>query len=269
VKNDLPYFSHDNDAHNHAKMKALRARFGWAGYGQFWALNEMIAAAPDARLDLSRKVVKSSAACELGMTPNELDDFLKFLSDPEECGLIHIVDNLCITTDRTQENYRRVKEERERHRTFTTTSVEECGISAEECESSVEIYNKAKQSKANKIKEEQLAARANLSTSEKGEFELWAIAQARTAGAKNPRAYARRILDDLDRFEEWRESKNSTAPPDPKFPDPGPCPVCGEERVRYPGIAKNQVMCLRCRAVSTFDQFSTRWLTDSPLARTG
>ena len=32
MKNDLPYFSHDNDARNNPKMKALRARFGWTGY---------------------------------------------------------------------------------------------------------------------------------------------------------------------------------------------------------------------------------------------
>ena len=43
MKDDLPYFSHDNDSRNHPKMKALRARYVWTGYGQFWALNEMIA----------------------------------------------------------------------------------------------------------------------------------------------------------------------------------------------------------------------------------
>ena len=89
MKDDLPYFSHDNDARNHPKMKALRARFGWTGYGQFWALNEMIAGAPQARLDLSRKVVRSSVACELGMTTDALDDFLRFLEDKDECGLIN------------------------------------------------------------------------------------------------------------------------------------------------------------------------------------
>ena len=108
MKDDLPYFSHDNDTRNHAKMKALRARFGWTGYGQFWALNEMIAGSSMARLDLSRKVVRAAAACELGMTTDALEDFLKFLADHEECGLIHY-ENGVITTDRTQEDYARTE----------------------------------------------------------------------------------------------------------------------------------------------------------------
>jgi hypothetical protein len=104
MRDDLPYFTHDNDARNHAKMKALRARFGWSGYGQFWALNEMVAGAAEARLDLSRKVVRASVACELGMTPDALEEFLAFLADPDECGLVSYEAGI-VTTDRTQENF--------------------------------------------------------------------------------------------------------------------------------------------------------------------
>jgi hypothetical protein len=103
MKDNLPFFSHDNDARNHAKMKALRVRFGWQGYGQFWALNEMIAGSQWAKLDLNRKVVKVSVASELGMTTDALDDFLTYLSDADECGLINYKDG-CVTTDRTQED---------------------------------------------------------------------------------------------------------------------------------------------------------------------
>lgn len=112
MKDDLPNFPHDNDSRNHAKMKALRARFGWTGYGQFWALNEMIAGSTDARMDISRKVVRASTACELGMTTDALDEFLRFLSDPDECGLINYSDGI-VTTDRTQEAYEIVKKMRE------------------------------------------------------------------------------------------------------------------------------------------------------------
>jgi uncharacterized phage protein (TIGR02220 family) len=107
MKDDLPYFSHDNDSRNHAKMKALRARYGWAGYGNFWALNEMISGSSHATLDLSRKVIKSATACELGMTPDALDDFLAFLADDCECGLINYEDGI-LTTDRTTEDYEKV-----------------------------------------------------------------------------------------------------------------------------------------------------------------
>jgi len=111
MRNDLPYFSHDNDARNHAKMKALRARFGWTGYGQFWALNEMIAGSEGARLDLSRKVVRSACACELGLTTDALDAFISFLSDQNECGLV-TTDSGIITTDRTQEDLSQVMRHR-------------------------------------------------------------------------------------------------------------------------------------------------------------
>ena len=36
------YFSHDTDARGDEKMLKLRAKFGWAGYGIFWALCEMM-----------------------------------------------------------------------------------------------------------------------------------------------------------------------------------------------------------------------------------
>ncbi len=115
MKNDLPYFSHDNDAHNHPKMRALRARFGWTGYGQFWALNEIVAAAPECKLDLGRKVVRASVACELGLTPDGFEDFLTFLADPDECGLINYAGGI-VTTDRTQEDYQRVAPLRQKAR---------------------------------------------------------------------------------------------------------------------------------------------------------
>lgn len=115
MKDDLPYFSHDNDSRNHPKMKALRARFGWSGYGQFWALNEMIAGCAEARMDLSRKVVRAATACELGMTTDALEDFLAFLSNEDECGLINYHDGI-VTTDRTQEDFSRVNTNRTRKR---------------------------------------------------------------------------------------------------------------------------------------------------------
>lgn len=111
MKNDLPYFSHDNDERNKPEMRALRARYNWEGVGRFWALNEMVSAADGARLDLSRKVIFSSVACELGLSGEEFSAYLSFLADPEECGLIHFVDGV-VTTDRTQEDYSRVETER-------------------------------------------------------------------------------------------------------------------------------------------------------------
>jgi hypothetical protein len=113
MKDDLPYFSHDNDARNHPKMEALRARFGWQGYGQFWALNEMIAAAPGARLDISRKLNLEATAGKLGMTTDSFHAFLAFLADPEY-DLVNLDEAGILTTDRTQEDYKRIEAGRQK-----------------------------------------------------------------------------------------------------------------------------------------------------------
>ena len=153
MKDDLPYFSHDNDSRNHPKMKALRARYGWTGYGQFWALNEMIAGSSGARLDLGRKVVRASCACELGMTTDALDDFLSFLANDDECGLIDYVDGI-VTTDRTQEDIGRVTIERERKRSFGKTSAEKRKNSTEKTENGAEKTNRIEKSREEKRREE-------------------------------------------------------------------------------------------------------------------
>jgi len=97
MKNDLPYFSHNNNARRHPKMKALIAEFGFEGYGRFWALCERIAEDSDAYLDISKKVNKLDLAGELGLDGNGLDTFLSFLADPE-IDLINLEDNI-ITID--------------------------------------------------------------------------------------------------------------------------------------------------------------------------
>jgi len=115
LKNNLPFFSHDNDARNHPKFKALRARFGWAGVGRFWGLNEIISDAEDCRLDLRRAVIRASFASDLGLSDSEFDEFVAFLADPDQCGLIHFEDGI-VTTDRTQDDLSRVAEKRKRDR---------------------------------------------------------------------------------------------------------------------------------------------------------
>lgn len=111
MKNDLPHFQHDNDARNHPKMKALIGRFGPAGYGRFWMLNELIAAAPEARLDLSKKINLLAVAAELRLELTEFSEFLAFLSDPE-IDLVNENQGV-YTTDRTTEDYLLVKSGRE------------------------------------------------------------------------------------------------------------------------------------------------------------
>ncbi|MDR1306029.1 MAG: DUF4373 domain-containing protein [Treponema sp.] len=114
MKDDLPWFSHDNDARNHPKMKALITQYGAAGYGWFWMLNEVIAESPGAALDISRRVNRLALARELGMTGEKLDEFIAFLSDPD-IDLITLSGGI-LTTDRIRENHDRVAKKRQTDR---------------------------------------------------------------------------------------------------------------------------------------------------------
>ena len=114
MKDNLPYFSHDNNARNHPKMKALIAEFGFEGYGRFWVLNERIAESSGACIDISRKVNKLDLANELRLDGKGLDDFLNFLADPE-IDLINITDGI-ITTDRINELFSKAMGNRESER---------------------------------------------------------------------------------------------------------------------------------------------------------
>ena len=114
MKDNLPFFSHDNNARRHPKMKALIAEYGYEGYGRFWALNERIAESPNAYIDISKKVNKLDLAQELSFNGEELDKFLSFLADPE-IDLINITEGK-ITTDRISELYSKVVVSREYER---------------------------------------------------------------------------------------------------------------------------------------------------------
>ncbi len=114
MKNNLPYFSHDNNARNHPKMKALIAEYGYEGYGRFWALNERLAETTGACIDISKKINKLDLAKELGLDGNGLDNFLAFLSDPE-IDLINIHNGI-VTTDRVSELFSKAMGSRRKDR---------------------------------------------------------------------------------------------------------------------------------------------------------
>jgi hypothetical protein len=173
MKDDLPYFSHDNDARNHPKMEALRARFGWQGYGQFWALNEMIAAAPGARLDLSRRLNREAAAGKLGMTSESFYTFLDFLKDPEY-DLVNLSEAGILTTDRTQEDFKRLEAGRARRAEYKAKRRRD-GDNAERDVAGTEttpkgtrenIQNRIDENRIEENRRESQEARANFQTPE-------------------------------------------------------------------------------------------------------
>lgn len=111
MKNNLPYFTHDNDAGAHWKLKALKTRFGWEGCGRFWRLAEMIARAEDCRLNISKPQIRADCASELSLSVDALNEFIVFLADSEECDLVLFEDGF-LTTDRAQEDLGRAMKTR-------------------------------------------------------------------------------------------------------------------------------------------------------------
>jgi hypothetical protein len=113
MKNNLTYYQHKVDSHNHWKFKLLRKQYGWGGEGKFWALNNEIAACDNCTLDLTDEGRKTSLAIDLDFSVEEFDQYLAFLVD--KCKLIKATDK-GIATDITQENLDKANEERERKR---------------------------------------------------------------------------------------------------------------------------------------------------------
>ncbi|PRY51502.1 uncharacterized protein DUF4373 [Arcticibacter pallidicorallinus] len=113
MKNNIDYYRHEANSHEHPKFKALRAKYGWAGEGQFWALNNIIGQSDGCKLDLNKGYNRLSIATDLGMSPDDFDQYISFLA--EACHLISIEEGV-ISTDIVSETYRVVNEEREKDR---------------------------------------------------------------------------------------------------------------------------------------------------------
>jgi hypothetical protein len=114
MKNNIDFYQHYADADEHPKFKMLRVKFGWAGEGKFWALNNRIAQAENCCLDISKKYNRAAIASDLDFSMDELDEFLNCLLD--DCELVKKCPDGNITTDIIQENFNRVMSDREKAR---------------------------------------------------------------------------------------------------------------------------------------------------------
>jgi len=114
MKNNIDYFTHDSHSYEHPKFKMLRVKYKWEWYGKFWALNEIIAQSEDCTLDLSQKYNLASTASDLWFTIEELESFIDYLCD--DCGLL-ICKDWKITTERVQDVFEKVMNERNRSKT--------------------------------------------------------------------------------------------------------------------------------------------------------
>lgn len=296
MKNDLPYFSHDNDARNHPKMKALRAQYGIAGYGLFWMLNEMISQAEHARLDLSKKINRTAVAGELGMSLEQFESFLAFLSDPEY-DLVNYKDGI-LTTDRTQDDYAGVKAERDRKKGKYHSSTEAPRKNDNSPGRNQESpgRNDTEQSRAEERREEQQHARARLLVDNLAEElkrvglvlpapDLEALALRMTAknldlpfvafcvdriarqrGVKNVRGLLKKTLLEYDdaaqEYSTGQQAKEDTRiAPAPK----GPCACGGKIRTN---THLGEGICTECGTGYVYDWDSHAWIEEKVPANT-
>jgi len=132
LKNNLDYYSHDANSHNHPKFKLLRSKFGWEGEGKFWALNNIIANSDQCILQIHKKYVEASTADDLDFTLDQFRQFIDFLTTEAEL-LINLDGN--ITTEIVRDTYREVKRERIKARERKLKS-----SSAELSESSTKLF---------------------------------------------------------------------------------------------------------------------------------
>ena len=110
MKNNLTYYQHYADSHNHWKFKLLRSLLGWSAEGRFWALNNMIASSEECILKLHKKAVRACTINDLGLNEEEFEKFISVLTN--DCELIINLDGN-ITTETVRDNLKTVLKERE------------------------------------------------------------------------------------------------------------------------------------------------------------
>lgn len=161
MKKNLEYYQHKIDSHNHPKFKMLRLEYSWAGEGKFWALNNIIGASDECKLNLNKGYNRSMVAFDLNFSLEEFEQYLRYLADV--CKLIKYKKGI-VTTDTTQENYVKVHGERTKARSrkinalsvssekFARTNPELPKSSPELPKSSPERNKKSNQTKVNETK---------------------------------------------------------------------------------------------------------------------
>ena len=161
MKNNINYYRHEVESHNNWKFKTLRLKYGWAGEGKFWALNNLIGASENCELNLSEENKRRAIASELEFTLSEFDEFIHFLV--HEAFLIKPTSSpKSYSNDMIQEVLSEVNRKRHRDRSRTKNKQEIVSENQEIANESEEIANEfeichekseIQQMKGNEIKE--------------------------------------------------------------------------------------------------------------------
>ena len=117
MKNNLDHYPHRTDASDHPKCRVLRQKFGWEGFGKFWALCDIIGNAENCKYDLGKPFNRINLMGRLEFQDDkEMVDFIDFLAS-ENCELIQKEGDF-LTTETAQEalGIANTKRERDRER---------------------------------------------------------------------------------------------------------------------------------------------------------
>lgn len=71
------YFSHDRNARHDPKILVMRSKYGYEGYGWYWAIIETLREQKDYKLNITDKFTVSSLAIDLQISSEQVDAFLK------------------------------------------------------------------------------------------------------------------------------------------------------------------------------------------------
>lgn len=154
MKSNLDYYPHYKEAHRHPKFKALRAIYGggaegWAAEGRFWALNNIIADSELCQLDLNKKRNRAVVAEEIGLSLEELNQFIEILVS-EDVELLFEIDTGIFSNEKIQTVLNSAQKQREKARTRKLLQ-----SSPENMESSPDPNNRRKEKKGKETKGEE------------------------------------------------------------------------------------------------------------------
>ena len=235
MKQNIDFFTHDTDSHQHPKHELLIATYGYEGYGRFWALNEMIGKAENARLDLGVKRNRSKVANVLKMTLQELDEFVEFLSS-DDCELVDKSVDYVLTTDRTQHDLGYAMNTREAARNRKNAgSIENDGDSGELSESSAEQFHEGREGREGREGNEEKEGEEDAPTREASsspQFLPWLLTFLRTEREmRNPEQFARKVTRNPGKYPDLLEEFELSRSPDAKSrASPKQCcPHCGKQ----------------------------------------
>jgi len=154
MKNNISYYPHKTESHNHWKFKTLRKKFGWAGEGRFWALHNIICDSENCCLDIEEEEKFLSIAADIELSEEEFNQFLDFLVI--KCKLLFISIAGKITSETAQETLNAVNGKRKYQREWSKkSSIEKGNSSIESTLSNIETKDSTidfRQSKVNKSK---------------------------------------------------------------------------------------------------------------------